>query len=136
MTLPVFPALQIFSIPGGVTVERVDDAGWTVDGDPDFGNPYPITVCPAIIQPATGRDLLRLPEGDRSLETVIFHSPIPIRTAREASRQAADRLCFREPTPTAAGLLEGKYVVVTAADWQVQAGFTRCICQREESDAA
>jgi len=93
-------------------------------------------VCPAAVQPATGRDLLRLPEGDRSLETVILHVKTPLRTARESSRQMADVLVYREPTPTAAGVLVGRYVIVSAADWQVQGAFTRCLCQKMEGDSA
>ncbi len=132
--LPLAGVTNLLGIPGGITVERTDNAGWTTDGDAAPGDVQTFNVCPVIVQPASGRDISRLPVGDQSLETIIIHAREVLRTAREASQQAADRVLFKEPTPTPAGLLEGRYTVVKAADWQEIGGFTRLICQKQEAD--
>lgn len=46
----------------------------------------------ASVQPAGGRDLQRLPEGQRTRETIAVWSPNEIRTANDAAGAAADRI--------------------------------------------
>lgn len=121
-------------IPGGIAVERRDGASIDGRGNPVRGTLTNFTADPAVIQPASGRDLLRLNEGDRSKETILVHTHAILRTAREASGQEADVVLFTEPTPTGAGILEGRYTVATAADWQQVAGFSRVLAIKQESD--
>lgn len=133
--LPVASVINLFRVPGGITVSRRGGATADADGNPVRGPADEFIVDPAAVQPLTGRDLLRLPDGDRALEHILVHAKTTLRTARAASGQEADEILWREPTPTAAGTLCGTYVVTQAADWQVQGGFTRAICTKKEGDA-
>lgn len=126
--------IQSLGIPGGIAVERRDDA--TTDARRN-AVPGALTVFqsdPATVQPASGRDLLRLDDGDRSKEVILVHSKVTLRTARESSGQQADVILFTEPTPTPAGILQGRYTVATAADWQAVGDFTRVLAIKQESD--
>lgn len=46
----------------------------------------------ASVQPASGRDLLRLEEGQRTRETITVFTPDDLRTADEAAGTPADRI--------------------------------------------
>ena len=94
-----------------------------------------ITLRPVNIQPSSGRDLLRLLDGDRSKETIKIYAKVPLRVARAASGQEADVLLFPEPTPTPGGLLQGRYTVKVAEDWQHTGGYTKAIAVKQEGDA-
>lgn len=121
-------------IPGGIKFERRDGATIDSRGNHVRGPVTEFQACPAVVQPASGRDLLRLPEGDRSKEVILIHAHATLRTARESSGQEADVAIFDEPTPTPAGTLVGRYTVATAADWQQVGGFTRALAIKQESD--
>lgn len=121
-------------IPGGITIERRDGSSLDSRRNPVHGSLTTFQACPATVQPASGRDLLRLDDGDRSKEVILIHAHATLRTARESSGQEADVAVFREPTPTPAGMLEGRYTIATAADWQPVGGFTRCLAIKQESD--
>lgn len=128
--------ISSLGIPGGIAVERRADA--TID---DRRNPVPGALStfqadPAVIQPAPERELLRLPSGDRSKGVIMIHSQVVLRVARESSGQESDVVLFREPTPTPAGILQGRYTVAKAGDWQLVGGFTSVLAIKQESDAA
>lgn len=46
----------------------------------------------ASVQPASGRDLQRLPEGQSTRETISVWSPAELRTATDAAGASADRI--------------------------------------------
>lgn len=117
-------------------VERRDGATYDQRGIYQEGTKTVLKIKPAVVQPATERQLLRLPEGDRSKETITIHTIEQLRTARAGSGQEADIVLFREPTPVSGGILKGRYVVVLAGDWQLVAGFTSSMAQKIEGDAA
>ena len=122
--------IDSLTIPVGIEVERKSATGPDADGDPSQGPIQRFRICPCVVQPARGTDLLRLPEGDRSLETILVHSKRKLRTALESSRQAADVL-FYTPDGQATAF---RYVVVTAANWAIVGGFYSVLAQKEELD--
>ena len=115
-------------VPGGIVILRRTGATRDVDGNPAVGRHTRMRVCPAILQAATGRDLLRLPEGDRTSETKIIHTKERLRTAEEATENEADVLLHREPGETD----DSRYTIVKSSDWNVVAGFYRFLAMREE----
>ena len=135
LPLSISTAIDRLALPFGVTVER--RGGATVDGR---GNAVhgPVTIIilrPVNIQPSSGRDLLRLVDGDRSKETIKIYAKVVLRTARAGSGQEADVLLFPEPTPTPAGTLFGRYTVKTAEDWQHAGAYTKAIAVKQEGDS-
>lgn len=57
-------------------------------------NPGPTSTISVVgaLQPATGRDLLRLPEGRRSIETRVFFTSTELFTGDQANPNEADQL--------------------------------------------
>lgn len=135
LPLSVTTAIDRLALPFGVTVERRDGA--TVDGRGNSvrGTLSTFVIQPVNIQPSSGRDLLRLLDGDRSKETIKVYAKTILRTAREASGQEADVLLFPEPTPTPAGTLFGRYTVMTAEDWQHAGAYTKALAVKQEGDS-
>lgn len=128
------PVINSLGLPQGVKVERRDGAGTDALRNPTRGVLTQMVFKPAVVQPASGRDLERLNSGDRSKGAIRVDVKEVFRTARESSGQEADVILFDEPTPTPAGILEGRYTVAKAADWQHVAGFTGVIAVKQESD--
>lgn len=116
-----------FQIPGGVKLER-RTSSIDGDGNPVRGEPRRTQLQPVTVHPARGRDLLRLPEGDRTLETIVVFTREQLHTAREGVNEEADVLLYNS------GGGENRYVVVSAEDWNAQSGHWRCMAQRRESD--
>lgn len=120
--------VDCFSIPGGIEVERHSVTGPDADGDPSQGPLQRFTVDPAVVQPAPPRELLRLPEGDRSSGVILVHTRRKLRTSIEARGLAADVVKYRP-----AGDNETlRYVVRVAGDWQIIGGFFACLAVKEE----
>lgn len=120
--------VDCFAIPGGIKVERRSSTGVDADGDPSPGPLQRFTVEPAIVQPATSRELLRLPEGDRSKETILVHTKRRLRTSLESKGLGADVIEYRPGSRTL------RYVVVFAGDWEIMGGFFTCLATKEELD--
>lgn len=105
-------------------------------GANEFGEDAPPTYStfrldPVVIQPLEGRDLLRLPEGDRDRERVLIHACQQLRTSRGGSEIEADRILY-DPTRSGEAF---EYMVEKAEPWLVQAGMWRCRALRLETDA-
>lgn len=75
----------------------------------------------ASVQPASGRDLLRLPEGLRTRDTVAILTDADLRTANETAGTKADRI-----------VVSGEeYEVVAVDDWTMpQLSHKDCLAQR------
>lgn len=122
-------AIGAFKLPGGISIERTT-ADVDAKGYPIASAPTVIPIPTAVVWQLKGRDLLNLPEGDRTSESIGVIVPLRIRTAREGSDEMADVVLY---TP-AGEAEERRYVVRTAEDWIAQSGHYRCFCVREESD--
>lgn len=71
----------------------------------------------ASVQPASGRDLQRLPEGERSGEVLAVWTTLELRTADAATGVLADRLAFR-----------GRVFEVVHVDaWQEAGGYVKAL---------
>lgn len=75
------------------------------------------------IQPASGRDLLRLPEGVRTRETIAIWTSAELRTADEATGTPADVV----------GYGGASYQVELVEDWVGLGGFRKAIAAKVES---
>lgn len=72
-------------------------------------SPTTITGIAATVQPAKGRDLLRLPENRRNLEAVRIITRTPLSAGDKSVGREADRVIF----------LGRQYEVEHAAEWSV-----------------
>ena len=130
--MPVLDSLRYtidsLGIPGGITVKRTTSLGADADGDPRAGIRKSFRLRPAVVQPARGRDLLRLPEGDRTLETILVHTKEKLRTAEGGTFAAADQILY---CPGGDGE-QSTYVVIMAADWAIIGGFFSVLAQKRE----
>lgn len=73
----------------------------------------------ASVQPASGRDLLRLPEGRRSTETKVVFTATQLQVGQEAGASEADIVD-----------IDGRrWEVQLAESWPGTTGYWRCIVQ-------
>lgn len=123
-------AINAFKLPGGITIERftsdVDSEGYPIE---DAGGSTVIPFPTAVVWQVTGRDLLKLTEGDSTKEVIGVIVPSRLRTAKEGSDEMADIVLY---TPEGEAV-ENRYVVKTAEDWIAQSGHYRCFCFREQT---
>lgn len=131
MVVPVLRSLRRvvkrFAIPGGIQVERRSDASEDADGNPVSGTPRTFTIDPAAVHPTRGRDILMLPEGDRTAASIVVFTHDRLRTALEGTREEADVVLY-----TPGGDKVRRYRVIIAEDWVVQTGNYRSIAVKEE----
>lgn len=123
--------IQALRIPGGLTVERRDGARVDEDGNPSALVASTFTVDPVVFQPASGRDLLQLPQGSTTRGVALVHTTTPLRTAQEAGSERAD--VIRYPNPHTGGV--DRYRVTMSADWIAVGGFVSVLATRLEADA-
>ena len=120
-----------FALPGGAQVERRMSTGRDEFGEDEPTVVTTLSLDPVVIQPLEGRDLLKVPEGDRDRERILIHSCERLRTAQGGSDKAADVVLY---DPTGEGEIF-RYIVETAEPWVRQAGMWRCRARKEEGDA-
>jgi len=70
-------------------------------------------------QPATGRDLLRLPEGRRAVETRVLYTSTLLQIGGQGSGYEADRVTIDGAT----------WEVQQVQTWPAAVGYYRCILQ-------
>ena len=132
MVAPVLRSLRRvvhrFAIPGGIQVERSNTATEDADGNQVHGAPRTFTIDPAAVHPTRGRDLLLLPEGDRTAESIVVFTKERLRTALEGTREEADVVLY---SPGGEKRVR-RYRVITAEDWTTQSGHHRSIAVKEE----
>ena len=73
----------------------------------------------AMIQPMTGEQLLRLPEGERTRERIVIFTAEQLRTTRQSEVAMADRVAYRGE----------QFEVESVEAW---AGYYRCIGAKVE----
>lgn len=73
----------------------------------------------AMVAPLTGRELVRLPEGERANERRLFLTPVELRVSTDAG--ASDRVSIGGES----------WEVEDVEDWRELAGFYRCTVRRE-----
>lgn len=73
----------------------------------------------ASIQPLTGEQLLRLPEGERTRERIIIFTAAQLRTTRQSEVAMADRVAYRGE----------QFEVESVEAW---AGYYRCVGAKVE----
>lgn len=122
LPLPLGPALTIFKLPGGIslvrrTVTNVDGYAQNVEAAP--------VALDAVVHPATGRDLERLPEGLRTRETIWVFTDTEV--ACEEPGQQPDILVYQPAGDAAAK----RYTAYSCEDWRHQGGHWRVMATRE-----
>lgn len=90
-------------------------AGRWVEGAPE------LLQVRAVVQPASGRDLQRLPEGQRTRETISIWCLVELRTATVPAGSGADRVRY------GSGVYE-----VERVEWWQEGGFWKALAQRVE----
>ena len=85
--------MQVDTFGGLVSCTRFA-AGYTVNGRSVPGAPIPFTIY-AVIEPLAGRELLILPEGERSKESVKIYTDTRLQTINETGMIKADRVSWQ-----------------------------------------
>jgi hypothetical protein len=101
---------------GSYTVTRGSPTTGGTDGRAVVASPSTFSI-KASVQPLNGRDLLRLPEGERSTERVKVYSPTQLFTT--GAGQVADLI----------SVLGISYEVETAQVWGPNGNFWKMICR-------
>jgi hypothetical protein len=108
------------STPGTLTATRraagtTDGRGRAVEG---ATSTFPLQ---GSVQPVTGRDLLRLPEGLRTRELVAIISATELHTANAAAGTVADVVAYQGAS----------YEVQSVEDWSLLGGYWRVVAAKE-----
>lgn len=116
-------ASTITRLSGGTTLTVTRGASGTYTaGRLTPGETTTLTIA-ANVQPASGRDLLRLPEGLRTRETIAIWTAAELRTADEDAGTPADRVAYGGAT----------YQVENVEGWGVLGGYRKAIAAKVES---
>jgi hypothetical protein len=120
--LDIAPLISEYAIPGGVQVERygpqqVDELGQVVDPEPTM-----LTIQAAVHVTTSKRALARLPESDRTRETIAVYTNDAIFTAGDAR-------------PDVVHYRDRRYEVTAVSDYELQGGVYLTLAQLiEEAD--
>lgn len=109
----------IDSLSTGVYLVTRRAASSFTHGRAQAGPGLPPFTIRASVQPANGRDLQRLPEGRRAIETRVIYSPTQLQVGGQAAELEADMV-----------EIEGRlWEVQLAEPWPAASGYWRCIAQ-------
>ncbi len=103
---------------GSYTVTRRAAAGYDTHGRAQASGTSTLTI-DASVQPANGRDLLRLEEGRRTVETRVVYTPTQLLTGGQGSANEADLIAIDGRT----------WEVQLAEGWPGAPGYCRAIVQ-------
>ncbi len=103
---------------GSYTVTRRARATFDSHGRAQAGGTSTLTI-DASVQPASGRDLLRLPEGRRATETRVVYTPTALIVGGEGAANEADLIAIDGRT----------WEVQLAESWPGAMGYCRAIVQ-------
>lgn len=104
---------------GTYTVTRRAAATTDGHGRAVAGSTSTLTIT-AGVQPASGRDLQRLPEGRRTIETRVVYTITPLLTGGKGAANEADLISIEGAT----------YEVELAQKWSSSTPYYRCIVQQ------
>lgn len=122
LPLPLMPAICIHALPGNVFVIREET---TLEKGYAVNTALPPREIEAVVHPAMGRDLERLPEGLRNRETIWVFTGAELRC--ETTDSQPDLIEYR-PGGDADPKL---YRVYLCEDWTRQGGHYRALAYRE-----
>jgi hypothetical protein len=108
------------AVPQNVTVTRAAASAYDVNGRVSLGSASSFSI-QAAVQPATGRDLMRLPEAFRVSDVQAVWSPVPLRTFDQPSATPADVLTL------ANGAI---YQVEHVEDWSGNGTYFKVLARR------
>lgn len=108
---------------GEVVVERAVRPIGFVNGNAVVDTPDPITI-DANVQPASPRDLMRLPENDRTREIVIVFTKEALEVSSPTTGKMGDVVRYADR----------RFEVIRREDWLVQSGHFRCWAAKIEGD--
>jgi hypothetical protein len=111
--------VSVFGASAPLPVSRTA-AGDHVNGEWTPGATSAIQIKGAVMQ-ATPNDLKQLPEGERSIESIVIFSRAPFQMSDSETQLQADVVTYRSRT----------WRVRSCANWSELAGFYKTICQRE-----
>ncbi len=92
------------------------------DGRYRFGATHTFRVR-ASIQPLTGEELLRLPEGERTRERIVVFTARRLKTATQAEAASADRVEYQG----------NQFEVESVESWNERFSYFRCIAAKIEA---
>lgn len=118
MSVDLDAADVIASLDTGTYAVTRRSAATYVLGRSQPGGTAPLTI-DASVQPATGRDLLRLPEGRRTTETRVVYTPTPLLVGGQGTANEADLIAIDGRT----------WEVQLAESWPGAPGYCRAIVQ-------
>jgi hypothetical protein len=101
------------------TVYRYPSAQSFTDGKRDAQTPTELTIY-AMIQPASGRDLLRLPEGLRSGEVIAIWTETELRLENEAEQLRPDEVGYKGQS----------YQVESIENWSDAGNYYKALARR------
>jgi hypothetical protein len=110
---------------GEIEIERATQAVTIADGNATVPTPRIITIA-ANVQHATSRDLLRLPENDRTREVILIFTKTALEVGSPTTGKQGDIVRYGSP--------ERRYEVIRREDWLVQSGHYRCYAGKIEGD--
>lgn len=108
---------------GDIVVERASSAVTFVNGNAVVPAGGTITIV-AVVQVASPRDLLRLPENDRTREIVIIFTKEALEVSSPTTGLMGDVVQYGGR----------RYEVIRREDWLVQSGHFRCWAAKIEGD--
>ncbi len=114
---------------GSISIERRSGSSIDSDGNPIRGILLRRTIDPAVVHVASGRELLRLPEGDRVREVITVITQTRLRTAQAGGGKEADVVLYSSQPDEL-----GRYVVRVSEDWDGASGHYSCLAVRRESE--
>lgn len=80
-----------------------------------------ITTIKAAVHPTSGKDIMLLPEGSRTKESIVVYTRQTLFTLQTGQLNQADRIIWQG----------SRYQAVSVEDWSRDGGFYRSLCTRE-----
>lgn len=118
-TLDVSPAITALGLQSVVVTHR-DPETYGADGMVADGEPAEVVTVKGSLQPASGKDLKVLPEGETVTEALVFFTSAELRP--RAGANPGDRV----------GIMgRGNFSVVGNADWMDVGGYRKFLLVRE-----
>ena len=86
--------LACFALLGGLSVTRYAAGSYGSDGVYTPGATTALTINPAVVYVSTPKEILRLPEGQRTEEAITVFTREPLKTANDPSDTLPDVITY------------------------------------------